>query len=177
MVIFDTVFVYFEGTHWNYKLLCFVTSFAMTVLFINGYFLSITKKPNGTSSCFVNNLVNFEFFQFLIIGVFIYAFPDQFCFGLSEPNESYRSLTRAVGANVLAASFQAFFVSDFVSNQDKRSFFLSRFIVNQVELVLIIICLFESNILIWYIIINVVYTLFTYYAYITIPSEEKTKSN
>lgn len=183
MVILDNFFVYFEGVHWNYKLLCFVTSFAMVVLGINAYFLTKIKKPSGILEDRVNHVAKLDFYLFFACGIFIYAFPDHFCIGLSSSNESYRSLARAVGANVIAASFQSFFVSDFIFVNDKRTFMLSRLIGNQVELVVIFVgyyclhALSKAPGLCWFVSLNVVYSLLVFYGFTTSNSNQKAKAN
>jgi hypothetical protein len=177
LVILDSFFVYFEGNHWNYRIICFLSAFAMTVLIINTYFLTKIKKPNSTSSQTLTNYVNFEFFGFLLFGIFMYAFPDTFCVGLGSSNESYRSLTRAVGANVIAASFQTFFVSSFALNDDKRSYFLSRLIVNQAELIVVICGIFVSNSFYCFLLVNLPFDLMLFYALAILPLEEKSKTN
>ena len=183
MVILDNFFVYFEGVHWNYKLLCFVTSFAMVVLGINAYFLTKIKKPSGILEDRVNHVAKLDFYLFFACGIFIYAFPDHFCIGLSLSNESYRSLARAVGANVIAASFQSFFVSDFIFVNDKRTFMLSRLIGNQVELVVIFVgyyclhALSKAPGLCWFVSLNVVYSLLVFYGFTTSNSNQKAKAN
>ena len=173
------MFVYFDGTQWNYKVLFLVTLFSIAGLVINGYFTTKVEQPKPSPKNFLYHYAKFEFWSFLIFGIVAYSFPDLLCFGLSNPNESHRSLARTVSANILSNSFQAYYVSDFRYNNDKRSFYLSRFIVNQIELAFMIFCFLTSPLSKWFLLVNIPYSLWLLYGYLIVPSdnEDESKSN
>lgn len=184
LTIIDNIIVYFEGVHWNYKILCFVTSFAFVNLFINAYFLSRSIKPNGVLEDHANQIAKLDFFLLFACGIFIYAFPDHFCIGLRVSNESYRSMARSIGAIVTSAAFQSFFVSDFIFVSDKKTFLLVRLIGNFLELVVILSGHYWFNVLsimpsfCWFVSLNLVYTALILYGYLVTPTgEQKEKTN
>ncbi len=173
LLIVDSLFVYFDGTHWNYRVLFLVTIFSVAGLVVNAYFITQTEQPEPSSKDFLNHFVKFEFWSFLIFGIVAYSFPDLLCFGLSNPNEGHRSLARTVAANVLSNSFQVYYVSDYKFNNDKRSYFLSRFIVNQIELAFMIFCFLTSPLSKMFLIVNIPYSLWLFYGYLIVPSDQE----
>lgn len=142
--IFDNIYVYFEGAHWNYKILCFGTSLAVTNLFINAYYLLTqeSSKPTGVlvdkANIRANLMAKVDFYLLLAFGIIAYAFPDSICMGLTASNESYRSIVRAIASMLVGASLQSLFVPEFKFLSDKKEFFKCRFIGQLLELPVIL---------------------------------------
>ncbi len=151
-----------------------VTIFSIIGVISNAIFFSESKQPQPQfqSNDIVNYFAKFEFWAFLIYGIIAFSFPDLMCFGLETLNEGHRSLARTVAANVLANAFQVFYLSDFKSNDDKRSYYLSRLIVNQIELLFMITCFLSSPLSKWYLIVNIPYSIWLYLGYRIIPVEQ-----
>jgi hypothetical protein len=172
LAIVDQLYVYSEGVHWNYKLLCFSTSSNIVYLLISAYFLLNSRKPSGILEDRVNHVAKLEFYMLLICGIWMFAYPDQFCMGLRGSNESYRSMARGCGAMIIAASFQSFFVSDFIFLSDKQTFMLARLIGNMLELVVILAGTYYFKVLsswpglCWFASFNLAYSVFLLYGYL-----------
>jgi hypothetical protein len=111
--------------------------FAIANLIVSGYFLIVSKKPSGQNPFRdgVNSIAKLEFYLLLISGLVMYSFPDRSAArlgALGYPNESYRCLTRYVGAFTVSFSIESFCLSDFIFLKDKKNFMLSRFYVSVV---------------------------------------------
>ena len=118
------------------KLLCLSVSFYTVWLVISGYFFLTTVKFRNyeLSHDFVNTIAKIESFLILSVGIVMYAFPEKSLLGLTNANESHRSLCRTAGALVFSCSYESFCVSEFAWKSDKKQFMLSRFIVSLFKL-------------------------------------------
>jgi hypothetical protein len=78
----------------------------------------------------VNMIAKIESFLILSVGLVMYAFPEKSMLGLTNPDESHRSLCRTAGALVFSCSYESFCVSEFAWKIDKKQLMLSRFVVS-----------------------------------------------
>ncbi len=154
------------------------TGFQVIHLGVSAYFLMIEPKTSGNVEQKVNQIAKVEFFLLFSCGIFMYSFPDQYCFGLLESDNSYRSIARGSAAMVISASFQSLYVSEFKYSSDKKTFMLSRLFSNLAELVVIFIgyyCLHALNMTGVYVFLacNFAYSLLVLYGYLITPENEK----
>lgn len=187
LLICENIVSYAEGVHWNYKLLCLVTSFAIANLIVSGYFLIVTKKPSGQNPFRdgVNSIAKVEFYLLLVSGLVMYAFPDKSASRLGaidEPNESNRCLTRFVGAFTISFSIESFCVSEFIYLKDKKNFMLSRLYGSLMELTLFLsgyyyFHIYSFEVLTQMLVLNTIYNVCVFYGYIITPQEPHQKVN
>ena len=181
MIIIDNAIVYTESVHWNYRLMYFSAAFSLVILVINAYFLFIEPKPTGNLANQVNQLAKLDFFILFATGIFMYAFPDNYCFGLQASDNSYRSIARANGAMVTAAAFHSLYVSEFFYSNDKKNLMLSRLFGNLIELFVVFIGYYFLNALnlegaYIFVACNMGYSMLILYAYLITPENEKSKT-
>ena len=147
LIIVDTLYAYNEDIHWNSKLLCTVTSAAISHLVINAYFLHKCRKPSGIMEDTVNQVAKLDFYLLALSSFVMYAFPDKFTVGLLGSNSSYRSLARFGGAVIFSLAFESFFVAEFIYVSDKKKFMLSRLLGSLLELGIILLGFFYFKVL------------------------------
>lgn len=181
LIIADNLVSYSEGKHFNYKLLCLFTSFAIFQLLINIYFLIVTKKPSGQNpfrDC-ANSICKLEFYLLLTIGLVMYSFPDRVSSILGAPkgpNESYRCLTRVTAALIVSVSIESFCMSEFIFLKDKKNYMLSRVLGGLSRLALFIaghyyFHLYSIQVMTVLLVANTVYNLLMFYGYFITPGE------
>jgi len=181
LIAIENIVSYTEGLHWNYKYLCIVTSFALSHLIINIYFLWRTPKPSGQNPFkdLANSIGKIDFYILLVCGAYVYAFPDRVNLALggsSTLNESYRSLTRSCGAFFIGTSLESFCMSEFKFIRDKKSFFLARLLASLIELSVFFsgfFCfqIYSIETFAYLAISTAAYKLFLLYGYLKTPQE------
>ncbi len=182
MVIIDNFIVYMEDEHWNYRLIYFSSVFALVVLLINAYFLLTEHKITGNLEHRVNQIAKLEFFLLFASGIFMYAFPDSFFLSLKNSNNSYRSIARGCAAMVIAASFQALFVSEFCFSSDKKIYMKSRLFGHIFEPMAIFIGYYilrplqvDGEYVLVHVLSNLSYGLLFLYGFLITPTNDMSK--
>jgi hypothetical protein len=177
----DNIYVYYEGNHWNYRLIGAGVLFQITLIFINFHFLTKIPIPNGNLKERVNIIARLDFILLFSIGIFVFAFPDLVCLGLNEINESHRSITRGIGALIVSTSFQSLFVSEFKYTKDKKTFMLYRLITNLIKMTIVVVRNYFlqafSQIGMWlYVLATSSYCLLVFYGYKATSLDNKSKT-